>query len=235
MRQGNAARTLHAGKTARSHIMIAVMSASLFAIASLGLLPGAAQAKVGSAGPTHHVYLFRGLINIFSLGIDDIAAKLQQQGYNVSVDNHILWPARAEEAAADYKAGRLSTIVIVGHSAGADAASDMAARLGELGVPVKLVVSLDPGWPTKAVGRVGRYLNYYISDGIGSPLAKDSQYKGRLENYDLKNTDISHVTIEKNARMQQKIIAAVRGAISPVPHRASAPAAANGAVAAVKQ
>ena len=108
------------------------------------------------------MYLLRGLLNIFSLGLDEIAAKLQQQGINVTVANYLTWASLADEAAAEYKSGRTKTIILVGHSAGATALPDMVARLDQLGAPVKLAIGLDSVFRTSLSGRVGRYVNFYV-------------------------------------------------------------------------
>ena len=44
----------------------------------LSIAPGAARPAPGE--PSAHVYLVRGVLNIFSLGLDEMAAKLQRQG-----------------------------------------------------------------------------------------------------------------------------------------------------------
>ena len=46
--------------------------------------------RVAQAG-TGHVYLLRGLLNIFSLGMDDLAAKIQAKGISASVHYHSEW------------------------------------------------------------------------------------------------------------------------------------------------
>ena len=55
----------------------------------LMILPAGAVARPGnataSAASSTHVYLLRGVLNIFSLGLDDIASKLRQQGFNVTI------------------------------------------------------------------------------------------------------------------------------------------------------
>ena len=89
-----------------------------------------------SAASTAHVYLLRGVLNIFSLGLDDIAAKLRAQGIPVTVANFASWSSLADEAAAGYRSGKLKTIILVGHSSGATALPDMVAKLDQLGVPV---------------------------------------------------------------------------------------------------
>ena len=124
------------------------------AIAVLLLLPfgaGPALAAPNSAATasTAHVYLLRGVLNIFSLGLDDIAAQLQAQGIPVTVANFASWSSLAEEAAAAYKSGRIKTIVLVGHSSGATALPDMVAKLDQLGAPVKLAIGLDSVFRTR--------------------------------------------------------------------------------------
>ena len=111
----------------------------------LGLSIGTSNAQTTTASqPREHVYLLRGFANVFSLGMDQIAAKLQQHGIHTTVDNYLAWPTLAKQAAAEYKGGQTRTIILVGHSSGATAVTDMAARLSQLGVPVKLAIGLDP-------------------------------------------------------------------------------------------
>jgi len=97
-----------------------------------------AQTTTPTSQPREHVYLLRGFANVFSLGMDQIAAKLKQHGIHTTVDNYLAWPTLAEQAAAEYKGGQTRTIVLVGHSSGATAVTEMAARLSQLGVPVTL-------------------------------------------------------------------------------------------------
>ncbi|HET7492115.1 MAG TPA: hypothetical protein VFK01_09575, partial [Bradyrhizobium sp.] len=78
-------------------------------------LPIAAPANaVPAQGTGAHVYLLRGVLNIFSLGLDEIAARLEAQGIPVTVINYLGWESLANEAAADYRSGRINTIILVG-------------------------------------------------------------------------------------------------------------------------
>ena len=79
------------------------------------------------AQPRAHVYLLRGLMNIFSLGMDTLAEKIQRHGIYATVHNHTEWETLAEQAAAAYRAGKEGPIIIVGHSLGADAVMQMSA------------------------------------------------------------------------------------------------------------
>src|SRR6266568_1961511 len=119
---------------------IAIALLLLFAI---GASPARAVTGPASGAATAHVYLLRGVLNIFSLGLDDIAAQLRAQGIPVTVANFVSWSSLADEAAVEYRSGRLKTIVLVGHSSGATALPDMVAKLDQLGVPVKLAIGLD--------------------------------------------------------------------------------------------
>jgi hypothetical protein len=167
-------------------------------------------ATSAAAAASAHVYLLRGVLNIFSFGLDDIADKLRAQGIPVTVANFASWSSLANEAAAEYRSGRIKTIVLVGHSSGATALPDMVARLNELGTPVKLAIGLDSVFRTSLNGRVGKYINFYIANGAGTPVAKGNRFQGSLENVNVENVPgVGHITIEKNQIMQQKVIGAI--------------------------
>ena len=180
---------------------------------------GAAGTEAALAPNDHakdqaHVYLIRGLLNIFSLGMDDIAAKLQRQGIPASVHNHLAWPLVAAEAASEYKSGRVRTIILVGHSAGADAVANIAAQLGKDGIPVKLAVGLDPGLSyMPASGHVEHYINYYVSTGAGHMVVKSPQFRGNLRNVAVARPGIGHFNIDKAAVMEDKVMRDIHTAL----------------------
>src|SRR5215470_6934869 len=154
--------------------------------------PGSAHAAPQPT--TAHVYLMRGVLNIFSLGMDQMAARLQQQGIAASVHNHILWSSVADDAAAAYKSGRINTVILVGHSSGATVLPDIVARLDQQGVPVKLAIGLDSVFHTSLAGRVGRYVNFYVANGVGKPVQKTNGFRGSLENVDVEAVPgVSHL------------------------------------------
>ena len=165
--------------------------------------------------PGAHVYLLRGFANVFSLGMDQIAAKLQQQGIHATVDNYLAWPSLAEQAAAEYNSGRTRAIILVGHSSGATAVTEMAARLSQAGVPVKLAIGLDPTSRMTTTGHVDRYINYYIANGFGDPVDKGKDFSGVLQNVDLEHmADVGHFNIDKNSRLQGMVIRDILAAVS---------------------
>jgi hypothetical protein len=176
---------------------------------------GTANATATAAPATGaHVYLLRGVLNIFSLGLDDIAAKLERQGIPVTIANFVSWSSLADEAAAEYRSGKVRTIILVGHSSGATALPDMVARLGQLGVPVKLAIGLDSVFRTKLAGNAERYINFYVASGPGEPVTRTKDFRGTLENVDVQAVPgVGHLSIDKNQIMQQKVINAIDAAV----------------------
>src|SRR6516162_5563088 len=173
--------------------------------------------------PRDHVYLLRGFANVFSLGMDQIATKLEHQGIDTTVDNYLSWPTLAKEAAAEYKSGRVRTIILVGHSSGATAVTEMAARLSELGVPVKLAIGLDPTSHMTASGHVDRYVNYYIANGFGDRVVKGPQFSGVLQNVDLHHmSDVGHFNIDKDRAVQNMVMRDIQAALTSSPPKTAA-------------
>ena len=205
-----------------SRSLQAAALAGLLLIFALGTPASRAVPSSGANGA--HVYLMRGVLNIFSLGLDDIAAKLEAQGIPVTVTNYLGWASVADEAAADYRSGRVKTIILVGHSSGATILPDMVARLSQQGAPVKLAIGLDSVFRTSLSGRVGRYVNYYIGSGNGEPVAPTRQLQGSLENVNVQNVPgVGHLTIEKNEIIQRRVIAEINSVVfGSRPRQASA-------------
>lgn len=157
------------------------------------------------------VYLLRGLLNIFSLGMDDLAAKLERRGVTAGVYEYGQWEALCNDAAARVRAGG-GPIILVGHSLGADAVVDMANKLGQMGVPVALVVAFDPTVSNVLTGRTtSTFINYYQSDnGFGRPVARGAGFHGNLSNVDLrKHTEFGHGSIDKSAMLHNAVIGRV--------------------------
>jgi pimeloyl-ACP methyl ester carboxylesterase len=181
----------------------------------LGLSVGASAAQ-GQSGSRTHVFLMRGFANVFSLGMDQMGARLQRAGINATVENYIAWDAIVNQAYAEYKSGQVQNIIIVGHSSGATAVTAVAARLGELGVPVKLAIALDPTTRNFAAGHVERYLNFYAPGGMGTLVDKGRDFVGNLQNISLGGmAGVGHFNIDKDQAVQDRVIkeimAAARG------------------------
>jgi hypothetical protein len=204
------------------------LRAAALGILGLGLSIGVATAQSTSA-PREHVFLMRGAFNVFSLGMDEIAAKLQRLGINATVENYLGWSSIVDQAAAEYQSGRVRNIILVGHSSGATAVTAVAARLGERGVPVKLAIGLDPTTRVFAAGRVERYINYYAPGGMGTIVDKGRDFSGVLQNISTaSDSAVGHFNIDKNQALQDRVVRDIRTAVAGAPARApTTPAAAR--------
>lgn len=177
----------------------------LFVAACLVGLAGPAAAQ----SPQPRVYLLRGLANIFSLGMDDLTAKLNARGIKASVHPYTDWQTLAryavEQSAAGGRGKRMAPVIIIGHSLGADAAVYMANRVTELGAPVPLVVTFDPVTPTVASPKIGKVVNYYQAGGSGKPVSGP-----RVSNIDLtRSGELTHFNIDKAANLHAQVIAMI--------------------------
>ncbi len=180
--------------------------AGVLALASLILLPAGAQSAGNSIpGETAlarpHVYLMRGLMNIFSLGMDQLAVQIQRRGIAASVYNHSVEESVVEDIAARYRAGDHGPIILVGHSLGADAVMIMAQQLDSKGVPVALVVPFDGTASYTAPKNVACVLN--MTQRYYAFMRPGPGFHGNLRNVDLsRDTSIDHFTIDKSPRRQ---------------------------------
>ncbi|MGD9922875.1 MAG: thioesterase domain-containing protein [Pseudorhodoplanes sp.] len=176
-----------------------------------------AAAKSRKAAPKRspqtsgHVYLLRGLLNIFSLGMDDLAAKIQARGISASVHNHSEWQAIADDIAVKYKARQHGPVVLVGHSLGADAVMYMAEYLGRKGVPVALVVPFDGTGSFAASRNVGQVMNLTQRDY--AHMRKGAGFRGTLNNIDVSGQGYGHIDIDKSARLHAMVLTRIQTVI----------------------
>ena len=167
------------------------------------------RAVQSSAG---HVYLLRGLLNIFSLGMDDLAGKVRARGISASVHNHSEWQTLADDITAKYKAGNRSPIILVGHSLGADAVMFMGEYLGKQGVPVALIVPFDGTGSFAASRNVARVMNLTQRDY--AHMRRGPGFRGELSNIDLSGQPgIDHVNIDKSAKLHSMVLAKIQSVI----------------------
>src|SRR5277367_6537205 len=90
--------------------------------------PSAAPKYPQVQGPPQ-VYLLRGLLNVFSLGMDDLAGKLQADGISATVMNHADADLVTSQIVTTYNAGDHGPVVLIGHSLGADAIVEVSDAL----------------------------------------------------------------------------------------------------------
>lgn len=181
-----------------------------------------------------HVYLLRGLLNIFSLGMDDLAQKLEARGIRTSVHNHSEWESLSDQIAARYKAGNRGAIILVGHSLGADAVMFMGEYLGKKGVPVALIVPFDGTGSFAASSNVQRVMNLTQRDY--AYMKRGHGFRGELANIDVSGQGYGHTDIDKSAKLHSMVINKIVGIVgrgggtrtaapdAPKPRPAAAPA-----------
>jgi hypothetical protein len=181
------------------------LTAMILLVLSALLVLGPQPAGAGSRA---HVYLFRGLADIFSTGMDVLTDELNKRGVYATSHSHTEWKALAEHAAADYKAGKEGPIILIGHSLGADAVMEMADYLGDRSVPVALVMPFDGTQSFAASGNIGRVINFTQRDY--AYMRKGSGFRGTLVNVDVSSDpDIGHLNIDKSPRLHARAISEV--------------------------
>ena len=153
------------------------------------------------------VYMLRGLTNVLSPGIDQLAEELPKRNISTTVANHLFWNSLATEAIQDCKSGRVSSIVLVGHSLGASAAVSMAEQLQQAGLHVALMVTFDPVVRTTVPDNVRLLRNFYISSGVGTAVRRGEHFHGLLLNVDLKSdAELGHVSLTTSPAIQKQVM-----------------------------
>ncbi len=178
--------------------------------------PACAMHARVSGGPTYQIYMLKGLADVFSGGLDTLAAKLGTRGITAEVHSHAVAESLAQSTIANWRAGRRGPIIIAGHSLGADAAIVMAQRLKDANVPVALLVTFGPVDTTPVPSNVARAVNYFQSNSAwhGRTL-KGPGFRGVLQNIDLAEAaGITHFNIEKSDRLQAETMAKILQIVS---------------------
>src|ERR1700751_1637580 len=184
---------------------------------ALGTNPGTAESR-------GHVYLLRGLMNIFSLGMDTLSEQLNRRGVYATVHGYGEWQSLPDRAAVDFKVGKEGPIILIGHSLGADAVMQMAAYLGRKGIPVALVVPFDGTQSFAASDNVARVLNLTQRDY--AYMRRGPGFHGTLANIDVSSDpSIDHINIDKSPRLHARVVSEVLAVFGG--HRAAMPGAAK--------
>ncbi|MCZ7641695.1 MAG: hypothetical protein M5U33_01630 [Pseudorhodoplanes sp.] len=116
------------------------------------------------------IYLLRGLFGVFSHGIDQLAERLNAQGYSTVLLGWSDAQKVVSEIEAAHRAGDTSHIILIGHSLGSNAAGGIANVLDQKDIPVDLVVTFDVTDPMQASANVGRFINFFQFNGFGRPV-----------------------------------------------------------------
>jgi hypothetical protein len=176
-------------------------------------------------------YCIRGLIGLFSGGIDALTEKIDQAGVRAHVFQEDQRALIASTLAEQYSKsnGNHEPIILIGHSLGADDAIMAARELDKVGVPVDMLVTIDATQPPKVPKNVKVCYNYYqpsIFDGLGIlrgiPLETEPGFNGKLYNMNVRTEykellewDTNHVNIDKNTKIHADIIAKMMAICPP--------------------
>jgi hypothetical protein len=195
----------------------------LIAMASVSLCAPTTYAQAQTSPPQQasQIYLIKGLADVFSSGMDALAARLSHQGIVARVESHTASEAIADEITRRFRAGERRPIVLVGHSLGADVAGGIARRLNDRHVPVALLVTFGPMHDTPVTPNVGQAVNYYQSQSIWSGrMVAAPGFRGPPANINLDSTPgINHFNIEKTDRLQTETIARISAVVKRSPSR----------------
>jgi hypothetical protein len=153
------------------------------------------------------VLLLRGWLGVFSTGMDSLADELKARGIDAEVRRHLYWTTAVSEILRDRAAGRIGTLILVGHSQGANDAIEIARALQLSHVPVDLLVTIAPYGQKPVPANVVRAINYYQGGGWGLPLTPETGFRGKLSNIDLADDPtIFHLNIDKSDRIHAEIL-----------------------------
>jgi hypothetical protein len=156
------------------------------------------------------VYLLRGWFGVFSTGLDSLAEELRSKGVKAETVGHLAWRSTVSNIIKDHAASKSGSLVLIGHSQGANNVIEMARLLDKENIPVDLLVTLAPMLQDPIPGNVVRAINYYNSPGWGAPVTADAGYRGKLSNINLGGDfGISHVAMDKSPKIQAEIERAV--------------------------
>ncbi|GAB4066418.1 alpha/beta hydrolase [Ancylobacter sonchi] len=154
------------------------------------------------------VYLMRGLFGVFSLGMDDLAGKLRAVGYSAEIFAWDQWQQVQALAAQRYAAGGPGTVVVIGHSLGANSVFSVADGLQRRKIPVYLAVTFDATKPQPVPFNVANFVNVWARNGFGTPVQALPGYPGNLQNFDLSGKPgADHQNIDRLDQFHQLILA----------------------------
>jgi hypothetical protein len=155
-----------------------------------------ADEPVRATGCGRHgrVLVIRGLFNVFSLGVDDLACQLSQLGYQVDVTPPSLADTVALHIEHEYlRDPSIGPLVIIGHSMGGRKCCEIPWTWRDADIPVKLVVILDSNPEIRVPDNVERCVNLYVTNDLGI-------FHGRAVVPDQSGTELVNVDVTKVPR-----------------------------------
>ena len=183
----------------------------------VGVSTALASMSMPNIAAAEEIYMIRGAFNVFSRGMDQMTARLRAAGCNARDLSNGQWSGVARDIIARQKQGRVSyPIIIAGHSVGGQEAPRFSDTLVNAGVPVALVIGVDPGFAAPPPFTAGspRVINYWIAGSArGNPYRSSGGFTGSIQNINIKSfSSADHVGIDKDASVQSRIISNIRSA-----------------------
>ena len=170
---------------------------------------------IRGASRTGEVYLLRGLMDIFSRGMDEMAAKINRAGVYALSTSYSNWREIADEIVARNRRREVSyPVIIMGHSLGGNDAPKMATYLGKRGVKIAYVATFDPTEPSYVGKNIGKVVNYYLPND-NNRVYRSSGFTGTLDNVNVTRMGVTHTTLEKNPALQNRAISQVMALTKP--------------------
>lgn len=150
------------------------------AVVVLSIVPlvqiGCAKPRTSDGRPLSQqpnaVIILRGVAGeVFSQGMDDLGARLQREGHPVVVKSYVSWISLASARGENERPCR----AIIGHSAGADHAIEIARSLNSKGIDVNYLFLFDPRFPLTIPPNVHFCYNFMspVPVGNGVPVLPD--------------------------------------------------------------
>lgn len=153
--------------------LLSVLGFALACSGSCNTTPLPLDASGSKSTCAVRVYCLRGLWDLFSWGLTDLAGELQQQGIDAVAMSGTDWPKLADSLVKAYEGvDNPGPLVFIGHSYGTDNAIELSRVLNEHHIPVKLIISLDGTSPPPIPSNVERCVHVYVRSvgGVIDPV-----------------------------------------------------------------
>jgi hypothetical protein len=154
------------------------------------------------------VIILRGAAGeVFSKGMDELAARLQREGHPTVVTSYANWMTLANARAENQRPCK----AIIGHSSGADDAIEIARALNRRAIEVDYLFLFDPTLPLTIPPNVGRCYNFMspVPIGHGVPVLPDFGNTRTVISNEVK-WNLSHVNIDDNLALQNFVASTLR-------------------------
>lgn len=129
------------------------------------------------------VFLIRGLINIYSLGMDTLARKLREKEVDARPCQWMSYTDLTKYLIKSYKEGDREPICFVGHSQGVDDAIRVSRELKKHDIPVALLVGLEEWYVHEIPSNVRRVVTIHKRDStlyfedMGREEGRDARWR----------------------------------------------------------